>query len=283
MLNRLELNLEDRACKIYSEEDVSETEHIDPTLLEQEWTNEDWQNQNDDVLHEDTNVNTLDDKNTKVDGDAGNATFYGESCLHGDAETDDDKSFDSQAGSCEVQLVEDDYHELLRQNDLEEDPSLAQNRFFVRKTNEHRSGWLAPTAHEARVLANPDATIVRPIMPFKKSKTSSRKYRPQITKDIVMRVLGLDSNEYCNLCGSVRRIVQTHGLNSTGKASLLPLLGLMMYRANMGEKTCKAEKIGPTRLGASMANSSTLYKFVGRRILIHHSCYICDSWHSGEW
>lgn len=217
--------MEDR--EVFDENDfLSESDRIDPTLPEQAWESEqNWQGQsNVDWQEQGHNEECAGDAINKYTQAHIDSTIQGENhsgavtaCVNN--ETDDDEDLDFEDGALPAQVVEDDYHELLRQNDLEDDPGLQLNRYFSRKANEHRPGWIAPTAHEARVLLDLGAPIYRPVMPFRTSK-SSRKYRPQITKEIVMRVLGLDSNEYLNLRGSARSIVQSHGLNlpdATGK------------------------------------------------------------------
>lgn len=231
LLRHLEPELEDRPiCDENAYVSATEGDRIDPTLPQQEWEGQlGWQGQ------DTVDINWQDQCYDKVQGHDDNATNefteqeYRGAAVHGgycpsiasavDKDTDTDEDLELEEGTLPVQIVEDDYHELLRQNELEDDPSLMSNRYFSQKANDHRPGWIAPTAHEARVLLDSSAPIYRPVMPLKTSK-SSRKYRPQITKEIVMRVLGLDSNEYLNLRGSARTIVQTHGLDlpdATGK------------------------------------------------------------------
>lgn len=78
--------------------------------------------------------------------------------------------------------------------------------------NDGRNGWIPPSADEARVLADPASTIYKPSMAYKITKTA-RRYRPQLSKDTMLRVLGLDNEQYLNMRGSAREIVAIHGLD----------------------------------------------------------------------
>lgn len=115
----------------------------------------------------------------------------------------------------ETDMTEDDEYSakaLVRQQAIDDDPSLLQNTFFSIEANAHRLGWVPPSASEARILADKKAWIHKPLMPYKTTQ-ASRRYRPQLTKDVVMRVLGLDSEQYLNLRGTVRTVVRAHGLD----------------------------------------------------------------------